>query len=180
MLREVSLFLAKHDNVVSVIARTQEELNDLVLSAGELADRIHPIAVDYLDDYVLRKQLRKAIAKHGPVTLAVNWMQTEALESAYSVAEILNKTSPVCRFFQVLPGTDINDQRLKPFFEGPFEGLDRVLYRQIVLGFVAEKGMSRWLSNEEISEGAISALRNDTKVAVIGSVEPYEDRPQTA
>ncbi|GIP63126.1 hypothetical protein J32TS6_16810 [Virgibacillus pantothenticus] len=47
---------------------------------------------------------------------------------------------------------------------------DSCLYYQIRLGFVIKGGQSRWLTNEEISDGVIKAIKNKNKIEPLVSL----------
>ncbi|HHG86120.1 MAG TPA: hypothetical protein ENJ82_15330 [Bacteroidetes bacterium] len=180
MLKKVSLFLAAHDNVVSVIARTKSDLLALKKEAETFIGRINPLQLNYRDQEALTTQLETAIQTHGPLTMVVNWMHAHALESATAIAEILNRTSPICRYFQILPTIGGDDQSDHAYYNDPFAHLNKVLYRKVILGFIIEQGMSRWLSKAEIGDGIIDVLQNDKRDVVIGTLEPWEERPKSA
>lgn len=174
ILEKVSLFLASHDNVVTVVARSEEGFLQLSAQADALSGKINPIVVDDLEAEGLRDRIGESILAYGPVTLAVNWVQTQYMKVVDVVAGILNASSPLCRYFQVLPGTELAKVKERNYFENAFRNLERVLYRIIVLGFKREKGTRRNLNNEEISQGIIKALQEDSKRALIGN-DPWED-----
>jgi hypothetical protein len=180
MLKKVSQFLAAHDNTVSVISRTQSELNALKQEAMKSEGKINPLALDYRDQDNLKEQLEDAIAEFGGITLVVNWMHSDAIDSSEIIAEVLNRTSPFCRYFQVLPSEPDDVRRGHAYYDDPFKHLDKVLYRKIILGIADEDGVSRWLSDDEISNGIIDALRNDRKDAVIGSMDASGKHTQSA
>ncbi|WP_211316774.1 hypothetical protein [Oceanobacillus arenosus] len=50
-------------------------------------------------------------------------------------------------------------------------------YHQVQLGFIIEKDHSRWLTNEEISNGVIEAINQKEDVHTVGIIEPREIRP---
>jgi NAD(P)-dependent dehydrogenase (short-subunit alcohol dehydrogenase family) len=174
ILQKVSLFLASHDNVVTVVSRSQEDFERLQAQAVGLSGRINPITVDYQEVDGLSRRIQESILAYGPVTLAVNWVQEQFMKVSDVIAAILNATSPLCRYFQILPGAELARVKERNYFESAFRNLERVLYRIIVLGFKREKGLKRQLNNEEISEGIIKALRDDSKSALIGS-DPWEE-----
>jgi hypothetical protein len=174
ILEKVSLFLASHDNVVTVVARSKDDFEKLQAQAAGLSGKINPIAVDYQEIDGLSLRISESIAAFGPVTLAVNWVQEQMLRFVDIIAGILNATSPVCRYFQILPGQELANVKERKYFESTFRNLERVLYRIIVLGFKREKGATMRLSNEEISDGVIKALCDDSKNVMIGTVDPWE------
>lgn len=177
ILEKVSLFLASHDNVVTVVASSREDFAKLEIQAQGLSGKINPIAVDYNEIDGFGRRIQESIAAFGPVTLAVNWVHETALKVVEVIASILNATSPVCRYFQILPGQELAKTKEKKYFESTFRNLERVLYRIIVLGFKREKGATMRLSDDEISEGVIKALRDDSKNVMIGTVDPWEIGP---
>ena len=176
ILEKVSLFLASHDNVVSVLAKSPDDFKKLKDEAKGLKGTINPISINYDEVDGLAKHVTDSIEKYGPVTLAVNWVQEHVLKAVEVIANILNATSPICRYFQVLPMTEHSPVKERSNFEKFFLNLERVLYRIIVLGFKKEAGEERLLSHEEISDGIIKALRDDSKKVVIGA-DPWDERP---
>ncbi len=174
ILEKVSLFLASHDNVVTVVTRSPGDFEKLQVQAQGLSGKINPIAVDPDEVDGVSRLLHESILAHGPFTLAVNWVQEQLMKVSDLIASILNATSPICRYFQILPGAELAKVRERNYFENAYRNLERVLYRIIVLGFKREKGTLRNLNNEEISDGIIKALRDDSKNALIGS-DPWEE-----
>ena len=57
------------------------------------------------------------------------------------------------------------------------QGLPHIRYRQVLLGFVHDDGVSRWLTHEEICAGVLRAAAGDDVVTVAGQVEPWKLRP---
>ncbi|MBK7159886.1 MAG: hypothetical protein IPH77_15465 [Ignavibacteria bacterium] len=62
-------------------------------------------------------------------------------------------------------------------FEQLFYRFKNINYKKILLGFVIEDEKSRWLTNTEISNGVIDALKKDEDTFIVGKVEPWEKRP---
>lgn len=178
LLKRVSLFLAQHSNTVSVIARHRESLDQLASEAGELSDRINPIELDYQNIKQLQKQLKASVRKHGPIMLAVTWVHEDAPETRDTIAGFLNRTSPVCRYFHV-QGSTTDPQPIADAYKNMLARYQKVLYRRIILGFEVEKGFTRWLTEEEVGNGVIEAIRSDSREAVIGFPDPTE-HSQTA
>lgn len=40
------------------------------------------------------------------------------------------------------------------------------------LGFIIDDGKSRWLTNKEISDGIIKAIKDDKPVTIVGTIHP--------
>ena len=180
MLREVSLFLAKHDNTVSVVALEAVDLENLKQEAQIENGRINTIEVDYCEGKRFQNAVKAAMEAHGPITLAIAWMHTSALpDAANLLVDVISEHSPVCRYFQVLPSSGITGKDRR-FLENPFPQHNKILYRKIILGFRVDQGMRAYLSNKEIASGVIKALRDDAKDAVLGTVDSLEDQSGVA
>ncbi|CAN5913485.1 hypothetical protein BH23ACT10_BH23ACT10_09740 [soil metagenome] len=51
-------------------------------------------------------------------------------------------------------------------------------YRRVVLGYVDEPDAgTRWLTDREISDGAVAALRDPASRWIVGRVDPWDDHP---
>lgn len=61
--------------------------------------------------------------------------------------------------------------------KGQIDKLDALQYHQVQLGFKIEDSHSRWLTNEEISQGVIDSIQHDRLLHTVGTMEPWEKRP---
>lgn len=179
-LEQVIHFLARHGNTVSVIARSEERLNTLLAEAGDFAERINPIAIDFPHAHTLNTHVLEAIRKHGPVVLGINWSHSGTTELGLAIAGLIQNSSPVCRFFQ-LWGTESMDNEQDLAENNPYRHLNRILFRAILLSYPQEEGeLSHYFTTEEISEGVIDAIRNDRKTTKIAAIGDWEGQPQSA
>lgn len=129
---------------------------------------------DYRDAAAFADAVDAAVAEGGPVDLAVAWIHDVRLPANRILAERVGSA----RLFQVLGSATADPARPDRLRTAAAVavGLDCRL-RQVVLGFQAEAGRSRWLSDEEISQGVLEAIRRDELRAVVGVVEPWSARP---
>jgi hypothetical protein len=129
---------------------------------------------DYHDEAGFQAALDQAITRSGPVELAVAWFHTLKIAAPRRVAERV-----VGRMFQVL-GSATADPAHPDRLETARrvgEGLPLCALRQVVLGFEIENGRSRWLTDNEISQGVLGAVRADAALTIIGQVTPWSARP---
>lgn len=167
MLAGVTRWLAEQGHIVSVVSRRAKTF-------GHVSYRklLNAIAVDYRDAEPLRHRIAEAIAAYGPIELAVFWIHSDAQEAfGITADEISNHAEIPWRLFHVRGSA----AHLHP--ELP-QVPTNCLYRQVVLGFVAEETGSRWLTHDEISGGVIDAIRSDREQSVVGTLEPWERRPR--
>ena len=180
MLCDVCRHFCKSGNTVTVIARNKNRLNRLASGAKNYADSIDPISLDYANYEQLKDELEKTIFSHGPIELAMCWIHTSnapkaAAITAQTIDKQNNKTS--CRYYQLLSSATADPSQDEEEISSNFKSLDNIDFRTILLGFVVEGETSRWLTNNEICDGVISAVENDNRESIIGSVEPWNKRP---
>lgn len=180
MLYDVCRHLCKSAHTVTVIARNKERLNRLASEITELVGSINSISLDYADYQHLKDELEKSIITHGPIELAICWIHTlKAPEAAVIIAETIHKQNnqTKCKYYQLLSSATANPSHEKQDMFKNFKSLDNIDFHTILLGFVVEDKASRWLTDKEICDGVISAVENDIKEYIIGTVEPWKKKP---
>ncbi|WKA55987.1 short-chain dehydrogenase [Planococcus shixiaomingii] len=168
MLANVSLWLAEHGYHVSVIGRNPEKMQHLTTQNPE---QLTPVLVDYSNPKEFIEQIHRIQQQNGPIQLVVAWVHSTGQHVIPCLTELLSSTQP-WSLFQV-HGSSSNLQEIKAKTALPAH----VLYHQIQLGFKIEYGFSRWLTNEEISDGVIETIREGKSELLIGTLEPWEKRP---
>ncbi|MBD3403166.1 short-chain dehydrogenase [candidate division GN15 bacterium] len=176
MLRGVCVVLAEAGHRVSVVARNKERLVGLVRDTQRSPGVVNPIPVDYLNNNALHEKLSEAIAVLGPISLSVLWIHGEAGDAPGVVARLLNEQKENCQVYHVL-GSTAADPTKQVGDSRPFEHLANCSYHRITLGFRTGKDGSRWLTNDEIAQGVLDAIANERHEAVVGEIEPWENRP---
>lgn len=165
MLAGVSIFLATQGYSVSVIGRTAVKFKKLKASSPE--DSIFPIQVDYFSE-ALHSEVQKAIAERGPFDVIVSW--TPNYRALQQICE-MNDQATSFRLFHV--------KGSRRYFED-----EEILiptnctYEKVFLGFVMEGATSRWLTNDEISNGVIHQIKSKGVERIIGQLIPYSARPR--
>lgn len=129
---------------------------------------------DYYEEASFAAALDAAVAASGPVDLAVTWIHTLKIAAPRLVAERTRG-----RMFQVLGSAAADPTRPQVLDLGRAvaDGLPDCQLRQVVLGFAVEAGRSRWLTDAEMSDGVLDAIRTDRELSVIGQTEPWSLRP---
>jgi len=167
MLVGVTRRLAEQGHIVSFVSRRGNQGLFSDLTAGKM----NSIAVDYHDSSMLRRRICEAISAHGPIQLAVFWIHSDAPDGFQVIAnEISNHVEVSWTLFHVRGS-------VAHLHSEPPQVPCICLYRQVILGFVADGNGSRWLMNDEISGGVIEAIRCDRERSVVGTLEPWEKRP---
>jgi len=166
MLAGVTTWMAEQGHVVSVVSRTGSLFGDL--TTGE----VNSITVDYHHTSMPRQRIAEAISAHGPIQLAVFWIHSDAPDAFRVISdEIAKHEEALWRLFHVRGSA----AHLHP---EPPQVPSNCLYRQVILGFVMEDNGARWLTHGEISGGVIEAIQNDRVRSIVGTLEPWEKRPE--
>jgi NAD(P)-dependent dehydrogenase (short-subunit alcohol dehydrogenase family) len=164
MLAGLARALCEHADRVSILARNEKRMR-------AVSDAVEPIVCDYNDGVALAEALSLIDAPD----LVVAWIHGRAPQARRAFAECLVAEG---RFVQVLGSAHADPahpERLAEMAKAA-DALP-IDYQSIVLGFVVEKGASRWLSNEEISFGVLSAIESEQPVSIVGTVEPWSAKP---
>ncbi|MEM8532808.1 MAG: SDR family NAD(P)-dependent oxidoreductase [Chloroflexota bacterium] len=178
MLRHATLHLATQHTTVSVVARTQQRLETLAQEISADNGHLNPVALDYRDTTTLQTQLKHAIQQFGPISLTVCWIHSVAPEAPFVVAETVGNEHSICRYIDVVgsAGADPSQAALERIAR--IQRIPKIAYQRVILGFVQERGYSRWLTDAEISEGVLHAVEHaDQEKCTVGAVHPWSARP---
>lgn len=164
------MWLVNEGYHVSVVGRSTERLKHLK-SLVQDSSLITPISVDYHQQYAFQEEIRQAVKNDGPIELAVAWIHSPTKEAIDTIVREAAIPQP-WRLFHVI-GSRAKAGKLRTQLQ-----LDSTCrYHQVQLGFVLEGELSRWNTNEEISNGVIQAIMEDKPYHLVGVLEPEEKRP---
>ena len=185
MLAGLARALCERADRVSILARNEKRIR-------AVSDAVEPLVCDYNDGVALAE----ALSLIESPDLVVAWIHGRAPQARRAFAECLiaegrfacrapqaRRAFAECliaegRFVQVLGsalGDPAHPERLAEMAKAA-DGLP-IDYQAVVLGFVVEKGSSRWLGNDEISAGVLSAIDSEQAVSIVGTVEPWSAKP---
>ncbi|WP_409253245.1 SDR family NAD(P)-dependent oxidoreductase [Bacillus sp. SCS-153A] len=162
--------LMKQGNKVTVLSRSHGKYERMLAKHGLEPEEVDFMTADYFDRDALVQVLNAHIKANGPFDQAVIWMRSTAIESFNAVLDILSRHSETVDVFKV-NGSAAAHTTL------PFEFHQTIIMHHIILGFKIENGESRWLTNDEISEGVISALTSGVPITITGVTDPWDKRP---
>jgi hypothetical protein len=162
MLAGVSLWIAGQGYTTSVLGRDKLKLQRLV----EANQQIVPLSVDYRDYSELTQEVNK-LCDSGPARLVVAWIHSTAQDALQAVINVISsRQAEEWKVFHVLSSTSS-----RPAVAAGLNIPDLCEYHQIQLGYEVEGGSRRWLTDAEISDGVISAIRSNSRYAVIGRLD---------
>lgn len=175
MLFEVSRRLAYNYNTVSVIGRNPKRFEPLRRETIHLKGNLDPLILDYTDRIALKENIDTSVERYGHISLVVSWIHSTVPDAGDIIAEAINKCNESFRYFDILGSSKADPSNENHYPK--FASLDKIKYRQIVLGFKIEEGKSRWLTDKEISDGVMNAIDADAEYSVIGITKPWDKRP---
>jgi hypothetical protein len=182
MLRWACTTLASRGGDVTVVARDPRRLHALATEAAGMPGQIAPVSCDYGDPQRLRSALEAAVRERGRPDPTIAWMRDDALEGLHAAARVLEearaeeqRTDP-CRLVHVLPSA-ARSPVVRKRYRDEFGTYGAIRYRQVVLGFVIDEGISRWLTDTEISNGVLRSLELPDSEFVVGRVHPWSRSP---
>lgn len=164
MLAEVCLWLENQGYEVYVVGRTKSKMANVL----KKTERIIPLYADYrnLSDFKVK------INQTFDWSLIVAWIHNVPEKPMDVLLDALSKQEPTFHLYHVL-GSSSNLEDIKRVVVTP----NNCTYHQIQLGFKLDKGFSRWLTNREISDGVIEAIKHEKTTHIVGQLEPWNKRP---
>lgn len=163
MLRKVVLELGRN-SVILVTGRREERLKEL---AGNNPN-IFIFSGDYTDAIFI-ENLQEEIKNFSGIFDVIAWVHQEGNKVHQEIFKLFNDQKSY-RYYHVLSSKWGNPKIIHPakVEARSFNNLD---YRQVILGYMNDRGKKRWLSDEEISDGVMEALRAETSVYYVGISE---------
>lgn len=175
MLRRATVAIAERSKRLTAVARTAASLAVLArLLEDRDDDRYETLDWDQPEQFVL--DLQRLVYQTGHPTLVLAWLHD--MDLGPRVAEAISSPRTPCDFFQVLGSSGGSPEGGATALRTQAEALSDVRYFQVVLGFKRESGASRWLTDKEISEGALEAIRRREACHIVGTVARWEQRPK--
>jgi len=167
MLLDVSKWLMNNGYHVSIIGRSQEKMNKLIVTNTE--HLFTPILVDYNNDIELNEKMTNLINKNGKIDLLVSWIHSYAEGALKTIVKHNSVNNDNWTLLQVLGSkANLSEEEKKINLQ------TNCTYRTVQLGFIIENNHSRWLTHDEISEGVIKAINTVIPRTTIGVTEPRE------
>lgn len=171
MLSKVSLWLLDNGYHISIIARNPERMKQIIEKTS-LNSHVTQLLVDYRDSDKLKEKVNATIKQNGNIDIVVAWIHSIAPDALKIIVQEISIRKYRWELFHILgSSSDLNE--IKREVKIP----KGCLYYQLQLGFVIEDSGSRWLTNKEISEGVIKAIKERNKILTIGQIDPWDEHP---
>ena len=172
MLAEAARGLAADGYHLSVLGRRPERL-------GLPADKAALYRADWYEPGAFVETTRRACDDHGPPDLALVWTHDPPRGLPLELARVIADAGARFRMVHVLGSAVSDPSRHEAVLRArtAFTEIHGCDWRPVFLGFVIENDVSRWLTHDEISDGALRVVRDDLTETVIGVTRPWDARP---
>ena len=171
MLADATIAVAREHDTTTLFSR-----NPARFSANISPGSLSRCPVDFRDPAATERALTETLETTGPCTTALLWVHSVGEESLRLIFSRLRESSPQARVVWVM-GSAAADPSLDLESRVAEMGASDLDLRVAILGFESSGGRSRWLTDKEISAGAIAAWRSDARVTTVGRTRPWSDRP---
>jgi len=173
MLQAACSHFIQQENRLTIIGRNETRLQYF---KNEFSNKnVLLINVDYTNTENFLNQIQADIDKNGVYHSIICWMHQSGEQTLKALIQLLKNQNAAIKFYHLLGS--YSSQQPEETYIKEVKNFDQINYMKIVLGYKRENNYSRWLSNQEISEGTIEAVTKQQPVFIIGQIEPWEQRP---
>lgn len=170
MLRPATRQLIADGHEVVVVARHPER----AVAGTEAAAGLHLVSADWQRPAELVDRIAEKVGDLLP-DRAILWVHDPPGQRLHDqLGRVLTPDATVVRLLGSAthdPARGSAEVEPPPVYAPPRD------YRTVVLGFEGEGVATRWLTDEEISGGALAALSDPRPTRTVGRTEPWSDRP---
>jgi hypothetical protein len=171
MLKDVSVWLIQEGHHVTVIGRQQNKMQKLINEAND-ASKLTPKFVDYTNYNMFRSLLIESQQTNGSFDCIIAWIHGSEKRVWESLFQAVPNTKNMILYHIKGSSSYINNDRTKSYIPS------NIIYREVKLGFILEdNNSSRWLTNSEIAQGIIEAIKQEIPEKHVGVFEPWNLRP---
>lgn len=166
MLRPAVYRLLSQGTQVILVARRPERI-----APETSAEPLVRVAADWSDPENLAAAVGESTAGRL-VPAALLWVHTPYDQGLHQAIDPL--LSPTATVVQLWGSAGQDPRRSRP---NPAQYRAPRSYRSLMLGFADGPSTTRWLTDQEISDGALRALNDPAEQQLVGRVEPWSDHP---
>lgn len=166
MLRAASVQLSLQSRRLTSVARTRASLAKLDGSLPNGHGLHHVLSLDWSDPAAFLAGVAEHIEATEQPDLVLAWVHDERL--GIRLASRLRGRG--VHFFHVIGSASSDPAHVAALAQREANLPSNVAYHQVILGAVSHSGHTRWLTNQEISSGALAAIHAAQARFVVGGV----------
>lgn len=172
MLQGASGWIAKHAKHTIAFGRNKQRLSRLQKEYGVYGFEARTL--DYTDNEMLKQEINHSFIKHGQINMVVAWIHGTAPNAVPTIMKQVSSLQKNKQWTFVIIKSSGNLIRIIT----PIKNTEKnCTIKEVQLGFIYNENNSRWLTHKEISEGTIEAIKGNKNKTIVGTLEPWEQRP---
>lgn len=172
MLQEASGWIAKHAEHTIAYGRNKQRLSRLQREYGKYGLDVR--SLDYTNNDRLKLEINHSFVKHGPINMVVAWIHGTAPNAIPTIMNQVSKLQEKKQWTFVIIKSSGDLVKIIT----PVKSIRKNCnIKEVQLGFIYNGNTSRWLTHEEISKGTIQAIKGNKNKTIVGTLEPWDQRP---
>lgn len=172
MLQAASIQLAAKTGQLTSVARTRASLNRLDEALDKSFVVHHQLQLDWSRPTEFLNELENHATRTQPPDLVAAWIHGSELPLNFALR--LAELDQPFRFFHIIGSASENPLRIAERIMDEFDPPRLIDYCQVILGAKRSGGKTRWLTDQEISNGVLEAIDQGNKRFIVGTLEPFE------
>lgn len=168
MLRGTTEYFISNNFHVSIIGRDPQKLNYFT-SKFPTKKTFNLISIDYTESISFLKVIEENIKNNGSFNIIISWVHSNGLNSFLQLIDVVKKSNDQALLYHI-KGSSFYDSAQNNSFNRLIKS-NKLIYREIFLGYKRENNLSRWLTNDEISSGVIKAIKSNNAISIIGRID---------
>ncbi len=172
MLQEASGWIAKHAEHTITFGRNKHRLSQLYRKYGEQGLEVR--VLDYTDNKWLKEEIIHSFIKHGPINMVVAWIHGTAPNAIQTIIKLISTLQENKQWTLVIIKSSGDLAKIITPVNNTEKNCN---IKEVQLGFIYNETTSRWLTHKEISEGTIRAIKGNENNTIVGTLEPWDQRP---
>jgi|SRR5690625_1645774 len=172
MLSKATAWIVEHATQTTVFGRNFKRL--LQIKKNSSGNKLEVRELDYTNISALKDEIKYSFTQYGPIDMVVSWIHGTAPEAIPTIKQQISQLQNKHWTFLHVKGSSSN---LDSIVSKEKTHSEQYSIKEVRLGFIYNDTFSRWLTNEEISNGVIQAIKNEKQITTIGTLYPWEKRP---
>lgn len=171
MLQAASIRLGVCSNRLITVARTERSLRNIDTGLLPGSGFHHRLKLDWSNSEGFLDAIINHIESTEPPDLVVAWIHDDEL--TVRLFSLMAENSVIPRFCHIIGSASENP---KAIADSLLADMPRSLaehYHQVILGAKGKGVRARWLTNHEISEGVLEAVKTQHAQFLVGTLERY-------
>lgn len=172
MLSKATDWIVEHAAHTTVFGRNYNRL--MQMKKNNSGNGLDIRELDYTNISALKDEIKYSFNQYGPIDMVVSWIHGTAPNAIPTIKQQISQLQNEHWTFIHVKGSSKN---LTSIVSTDIANAGNFNSKEVRLGFIFDGNFSRWLTNEEISNGVIQSIKGDKDIITVGTLEPWEKRP---